>query len=203
MLTLEKLIAAGIGPTQARIFVPLLQTVPLRFAIDRPIRLAALVAQCRHESAGFTRLEESLYYTDPSRIARIFSSKVRSIQDAIPLAKNPRALANRVYSNRLGNGNEASGDGWKYRGRGLIQLTGRELYAKAGAATGGDWLMNPDMLAQPIAAVESACWYFQTHGGNSYADASNIDGITRSINPAMLGRDERRNFFEQALEAFQ
>ena len=135
MLNLPQLIAAGITPTVARVLLPHLIVAFDRFEIDTPRRMAAFIGQYGHETSGFTRLEENLYYTDPARIAQMFSA-LREVEKARAFTRQPKALANRVYANRNGNGSEASGDGWNYRGRGLPHLTGRGNYRAAGSGLG-------------------------------------------------------------------
>lgn len=204
MVQLSSLIAAGIGATQARLFEPCLAAAWTRFEITTPQRQAAFVAQCAHESRNFTALEEGLFYRTPERICAIFRGSVPDLQVAWPLACNPQALANHVYANRLGNGDPASGDGWRYRGRGLIQLTGRANYARAAAALGRPYLDEPDLVAQPSDSCLTAAWFWSQSKLNALADALRIDAITRAINgPAMVGAKERRDLFATALAAFQ
>jgi len=201
MLTLDHLIACGIGPTQARIFLAPLQQAFERFEILSPVRMAAFIAQAAHESANFTRLEENLHYSKPERVMAVFLSSVPSIAAAVPLISNPEALANRVYANRLGNGDTTSGDGWKYRGRGLFQITGRANYMAAGGALGVDLKNHPAMVAEPESAAMTAGWFWSAAACNDLADGSQIDAITRKINGrAMLGADERRCRFDRALQ---
>lgn len=203
MISIETLIRAGIHPTQARVFVDPLKTACARFAIDTPARIAAFLGQVAHESAGFTRLEESLYYRSPELILRNFSA-VRTLEEAKTLTGNPKALANKVYANRLGNGDEASGDGWKYRGRGLIHLTGRDNYRAAANALHRPYLDRPEMVAEPSDACLTSAWYWWMRGLNELADAWLIGEITRRVNGSkMLGLDDRRQRSEQALQAFQ
>lgn len=202
MITIATLIACGIAPTQARAFADPLATACARFSIDTPQRVAGFIGQCVVESVGFTRLEEGLFYTTPERIRSVFPSRVPSLAVAATLARNPRALANRVYAGRLGNGDEASGDGWAYRGRGLIQLTGRDNYAAAAAGCGKLYLERPDLVAQPEDAALTAAWFWSSAGLNALADTKNWDGITRRVNgPAMLHKAERTAATLEALEA--
>lgn len=202
--TIQSLIAAGIAPTAARRFVEPLARACAQFGIDTTVRLAAFVAQTGHESACFTQLEESLYYRLPERIRAIWPTRVPSMADATTLIRNPQALANRVYAGRNGNGPEASGDGWKYRGRGLIQITGRANYQAASESAARDYVSNPDLVAQPEDACLTAGWFWAQAGCNLLADGSQIDAITRRINgPAMAGADDRRERFREALVAFQ
>lgn len=197
------LVSAGIAPTQARIFAEPLADACARFGIDTPVRVAGFVAQCRVESAGFTTLEESLYYTSPERIRRLFPSTVPDLEVAARLARNSQALANRVYGGRLGNGNEASGDGWRFRGRGLKQLTGRYNYTEAALALGQPYVEHPDLVAEPGGACLTAAWFWHRHGLNVFADASHWDAITRVVNgPGMLQAFERRQYSAEGVRAF-
>ena len=204
MIQLAALVAAGIGPTQARMFEAPLAAACARFRIDTPLREAAFLAQIAHESRLFTALEESLYYRDPARICRIFPSTVAHPSVALPLACNPKALANHVYANRNGNRDAASGDGWRYRGRGLIQLTGRANYARAAAALERPYVEQPDLVLEPADACLTAAWFWDAHRLNALADQSRFDEVTRAINgPGMAGGQERRHFYAMALTACQ
>ena len=193
-MKVEALLAMGVSPTQAKTFLEPLRLACSAFGIDTPVRQAAFLSQAGHESAHFTRLEENLFYSTPERIRQIFPSKVKTMADASTLTRKPQALANRVYSGRLGNGDEASGDGWRFRGRGLFQLTGRANYKDAGYED------RPDAVAQPMDACRTAAWFFVARGCLPHADASDIDAITRIVNgPAMLGLSERKQDFGEAL----
>lgn len=203
MLNLATLIAAGIAPTQARAFADPLAEACSHFAIDTPVRQAAFVSQCAHESQGFTHLEESLFYSTPERVRAVWPRIFYTAADAVPYLRNPQKLANHVYANRNGNGDEASGDGWMHRGRGLIQLTGRANYQAAQSAIGEPYKSQPDLVAEPRHAAMTAAWYFSAAGCLPFADVSDVAGVTRLINgPAMLGLSERRSRFDQALRAF-
>lgn len=202
-ITVPQLIAAGIAPTQAKAFAEPLTAACALHDITTPARIAAFVAQIAHESANFTALEESLYYRTPERIRAMWPTRVPTLRDAAVLARNPQALANVVYADRNGNGNPASGDGWRYRGRGLIQLTGRANYRAATQSRTRDYEANPELVATPQDACLTAAWYWAQHGCNTLADASNIDAITRVINgAAMAGREDRRENYREALVAF-
>lgn len=199
-ITPALLISAGIAPTQARQFAEPMRAACALFDISTPVRLAAFLAQCIHESAGFTRLEENLWYTTPERIRQMWPSRVSSLADAATLTRNPKALANRVYAQRLGNGDPASGDGWRYRGRGLFQLTGRHNYADAALELNRPYVDFPDLVAHPSDACLTAAWYWHTNKLNILADASNTRAITRAVNgPGMVGLHERQAAFDQAL----
>jgi putative chitinase len=203
VISIANLIAAGIAPTQARLFAEPLTEACARFQINTPARLAPFIANANHESLGFTRLEENLFYSRPERIREVWKVRFPSVADAIPYARNPKALANRVYALRMGNGDEASGDGFRFRGRGLFQLTGRAGYRRAGNALGRPYEIAPDMVALPAEAALTAAWYWFDSRCNQLADAGLIDEITRAINgPAMMAANERRDLTEEALRAF-
>lgn len=200
IIDIPALIAAGLQPTQARTFAEPFAAACARFDVTSPRRAAALIGQCMVESARFTALEENLNYR-PETLARVFPSRVKGDAAAL-VSKGPRAIANRVYSLKNGNGNEASGDGWAYRGRGLIQLTGRDNYAAAAAACGKLYLERPDLVAQPEDACLTAAWFFSKAGCNALADVGDWDGITRRVNgPAKLHAPERLRATLAALEA--
>ncbi len=201
-LDVAALCAAGVAPTQARIFAEPLAAACARFGITTPARVAGFIGQCRVESADFTALEENLRYRKPEVLDRIFTA-VRGLGDAARLiAQGPEAIANRVYANRNGNGDEASGDGWRYRGRGLKQLTGRANYADAAADLGRPYVDKPDLVALPPDACLTAAWFFTRAKGNLLADSVQWDAITRAVNgPAMLQADLRRQYSEEAFQA--
>ncbi|MET3177857.1 UNVERIFIED_ORG: putative chitinase [Variovorax guangxiensis] len=201
MLSLQQLIAAGLTPSVARVFLPHLIAAFDRFEIDTPRRMAAFIGEYSHETSGFTRLEENLFYTDPARIAQMFSA-LREVEKARAFTRQPKALANRVYANRNGNGSEAGGDGWNYRGRGLPHLTGRGNYRAAGASLGLPLEQNPDKVAEPEVGVLVGAWYWKANGLNALADRWQIDAITRAINgAAMAGRTDRAERCNRALDA--
>lgn len=193
MISTQLLIAAGVDPAAARRFADPLSAAAALHAIDTPARVAAFLAQVLHESAMLTRLEESLHYRTPERIRAMWPTRVPSLAAAAALVGRPQELANLVYANRNGNGPPASGDGWAYRGRGLIQLTGRANYRAATCSPSADYEHHPDLVAQPDHAALTAAWYWRAHRCNELADAGQVDTITRVINgPAMAGAAERR-----------
>ena len=203
MITFGSLVSAGIAPTQARVFAEPLADACERFGINTPARIAGFIAQCRVESAGFTVLEENLHYSSPERIRRIFPSTVPDLEVAARITRNGKALANRVYGGRLGNGDEASGDGWRFRGRGLKQLTGRYNYTKAALALGEPYVEHPDLVASPGGACLTAAWFWAEHGCNTFANSSQWDAITRVVNgPGMMQAFERRQYSQDAFRAF-
>lgn len=204
---LQWLIAGGVPVTQARLFAEPLKAAMALFDISTPTRQAAFIAQAMIESQNFTAMEENLRYTDPARIARIFRSgfdldgdrKVdpEEIEFAKGFVRQPEKLANRAYANRNGNGDEASGDGWLFRGRGF-GITGRANYKRAseGVGLGPAYVIKPDLVAQPSDACLSFAWYWQSNGCNQMVDAGNFNATTRIINgPGMLHREERHAAF--------
>lgn len=210
MINTKTLMACGLTPPRASRFATPLAEACARFEISTPRRVAAFIGQCRIESADFTQLRESLYYRDAERIARIFRTafdanrdKVISpeeIEAAKAYTRNPTKLANKVYANRLGNGNEASGDGARYIGRGLKQLTGRDNYAEAEAALGRPYIKVPELVEQDPDACLTAAWFWHKGGCNALADAWRLDAITRVVNgPGMLQREERAMLSNVAL----
>jgi putative chitinase len=204
MSMIERLIAAGVNPTQAKAFAEPLKAAMALFDISTDARIAAFLAQAMIESQSFTRLEENLFYTTPARIDAVFSA-VKSIEEATLYVRNPQRLANKVYANRNGNGDEASGDGWIFRGRGLFQLTGRANYkaASEGVGMGAVYLHKPSLVSEPSDAALTAAWYWSSRGCNQLIDADNFDATTRLINgPAMLHKHERAAAFHHNLSAF-
>lgn len=182
-----------------------LQLVFLRFSLTTPTRQSAFLAQAAHESAGFTRLTENLNYS-ATGLAATWPGRFRGADGqpnalARGLHRRPEAIANVVYANRMGNGSEASGDGWRYRGRGLLQITGRAQYQRCGAALELPLVEQPDLLAQPEPAVLSAAWFWQVNGLNELADAGDFEAITRRINGGLNGLAERRALWAKFREA--
>jgi len=203
-MTPGQLNACGVASTQARIFADPLSVVLARFDITTPARQAAFIGQCMVESACFMRTEENLFYTHPEHIVEVWPSLFRTAADAAPYARNPAKLAAHVYAGRNGNGNEASGDGWRYRGRGLLQITGRDAYVDSSNGLAHDYVGQPDLVALPPDACLTAAWYWHVHKLNVLADAGAIDEITRAINgAAMRDRALRRQYTEQALSALE
>lgn len=180
-----------------------LETAMPQFGIDTPLEVAHFMGQASHESMGFTRLVESLRYTDPAHLDETFSL-VRGIADATALiAKGPEAIANRVYAYRNGNGSEASGDGWRHRGRGLFQLTGRTSYERAARDLGHPYDTNPDLVAQPEGAALTALWFWKQNHCSAAAGKDDVAGVTRIINgPGMIGLYDRIALTQRAKTIF-
>ena len=180
---------AAFAPRADPALAPALDAAASEFGIATPPRLAAWMGQLHHESGGFTRLEENLRYS-AQRLTQVWPSRFPSIAAATPFAMNPEALANKVYGGRMGN--TQPGDGWRFRGRGLMQTTGRANYAAAATATGLDLLRNPDLLKTPAGAARSAAVFWSDHGLSALADRDDVAGITRVINGGQIGLDDRK-----------
>lgn len=178
-----------------------LSTVLPKYEIDSPQRVAAFVAQCTHESGGFKRLTENLNYKAES-LVKVFPKYFKTLEEAQQFAHDQSKIANRVYGGRMGNGDEASGDGFRYCGRGLIQLTGRNNYTKFAESIGMDLEMIPAYLCSFEGAVESACWFWKTNNLNQYADAGDILAMTKRINGGTIGLEDRIKHYNHALEVF-
>ena len=199
---INQLIECGVQPNIARRFAdPLAATMQLH-AIDSALRQAGYLANAYVESEGFTKLEEGLWYTTPERVKAVFSSSVKTIEHATQLCRNPKLLANTVYANKLGNGSMASGDGWKYRGRGIFQLTGKFNYHKASIGTqmGAVYLNNPDLVSETEDACITAAWFWVEHKCNHMMDAQKFDSTIKAINPPMLHAKQRRAKFSEFLK---
>ena len=218
-LTVEQLMkATGASRLNAEIFLPFLQGTCKAYDITSPKRIAAFLSQIGHESAGLSRLEENLNYsatglanTWPTRFAKRDMSGAY-LKDAkgnnVPtdraklFHRKPELIANAVYSSRMGNGGEESGEGWLYRGRGLKQLTGKNNYTACGRAIGEDFVTEPDKLLLPVNAALSAGWFWGVNKLNALADDENVEEMTRRINGGTIGLKQRVALYQQALPVF-
>ena len=168
------------------------------YDINTPRRVAAFIAQCSHESGGFKFLSENLNYRAES-LMRVWPKYFKDLATAQRYAHNPERIANRAYANRMGNGDEASGDGWRFCGRGLIQLTGRDNYQSFADSIETELEDIPHYLATFEGAVQSACWFWETNNLNKWADAGDISTLTKKINGGTLGLDDRMKHYAHAL----
>lgn len=171
------------------------------YDINTPKRIAAFVAQCAHESGGFTAIKENLNYKAPT-LRKLFSKYFPSDELAAVYASKPNkqeAIANRIYASRMGNGDEASGDGYRYCGRGLIQLTGKTNYQNFADSLEMRVEDVPAYLATFEGAAQSACWFWEANNLNRFADAGDIKGLTRAINGGYIGLEDRIKHYEHAL----
>jgi putative chitinase len=162
------------------------ETLFPKYNIISDEQIAQFIAQIAIESAFFTTLEENLFYR-AERLREVFPTRF-NLAEAIAYAGQPEKIANKAYAHKIGNGDEASGDGWKFRGRGFIQLTGRANYRDIGRYMGMNLENNPDNLLNPMVALEAACCYFEVRG---CVKAQNTKAITRLINPALMHLKER------------
>jgi putative chitinase len=194
-MTNEQLTALGID---SKWLEPLEKTFA-KYDINTPKRQAAFIGQCAHESANFKTLEENLNYK-PEALMRVWPSRFPDLPTAMKYAHDPIKIANKVYANRMGNGSEESGEGSKYHGRGLIQLTGKENYERCGEAIGIDLINQPGLLAQPDYAAMSAGWFWNKKGLNDLADSGDYETMTKRINGGLIGLDDRKAKIAKALQ---
>lgn len=201
-VTVEQIVA-GCGATRARAekWLPYIQHAMTLADIDTPLRAAAFLAHVGHESAGLTRLTENLNYSWHG-LMKTWPSRFKTEQEARNYANQPQAIANKVYANRMGNGDEASGDGWRYRGKGLIQITGRTNHLLCGMWLDLDLLNRPELLLEMSHAADSAAWFWQNNYLNELADEADMRRMTQRINGGLLGLDDRLAKFEKALSTF-
>ena len=182
------------------------------FEIDTLERIAAFIAQTAHESGGYTMLTENLNYKAatlaacwPNRFAVLGVDKkpVKENGKLVPtavansIAGKPELIANLVYSARMGNGPAESGEGWKYRGRGLKQLTGKDNYTRCGQALGVDFVGNPDLLLEPLYAARSAGWFWKSNNLSKFADVEDLEGMTKKINGGLIGIADRKARYQR------
>jgi len=168
------------------------------YDITTPQRTAAFLAQCAHESGGFTALHENLNYR-PETLCKVWPHYFNE-SNANDYAHQPEKIANRAYAGRMGNGDEASGDGWNYCGRGLIQLTGKNNYQAFADSIQTDISQIPAYLQTFEGAIQSACWFWENNNLNACADAGDIVKMTKIINGGTLGLDDRTARYNHALQ---
>ena len=193
-MTAEQLSALGMDTK----WLEPLNEVFAKYDISTPLRQAAFIGQCAHESNNFTRLEEGLNYS-VSRLMAVWPSRFPTLEAAAPYANNPEKLANKVYGGRADLGNKEDGDGFKFHGRGCIQLTGRDLYERCGEAIGADLINQPQLLVEPHYAAMSAAWFWNKKGLNALADSKDYDTMTKRINGGLIGLDDRKAKIAKAI----
>jgi putative chitinase len=169
-----------------------------RFGILTPRQQAAFIGQCGHECGNFRILEENLNYRAET-LMRIWPKRFPTLEIANQYAKQPKKIANKVYADRMGNRDEASGDGYRFRGRGCIQLTGSANYFHAGKALGVDFIMEPDLVATPQYAALTAGFFWHTQKLNAIAETGNNLALTKKINGGTIGLNDRILHTNQAL----
>ena len=194
MVNAEQLAKLHIGPQ----WVDALNETFERFGIKSPNQQAAFIGQCGHECGNFRILEENLNYRAET-LCKLWPKRFPTLEFAKQYEKNPRKIANSVYSGRMGNRDESSGDGYRFRGRGCIQLTGHANYFHAGKALGVDFVMEPDLVATPKYAALTAGWFWSTHGCNDIADRGDWTALTKKINGGTIGLADRIKHTNEAL----
>lgn len=185
--------------------IPMLDSVVKTFELNTPLRMCHFLAQCGHESAGFKLKLENLNYSAEA-LVKIFPKYFPTLQSATPFAKQPQKIANKIYANRMGNGDEASGDGYKFRGRGYIQLTGKNNYDAFGKSIKVDLVTSPDKVFSEYPLL-SAAWFFHKNGLHKIADEGSDDiivtKITKRVNGGTIGLADRIKHFKEFLTVFE
>ena len=197
-LTVSQLKQMVPGITHADHWIEAFDQLLPDYEINTPKRVAAFIAQCAHESGNFRFLKENLNYKAES-LMKTFPKYFSDRDTANAYAKQPVKIANRVYASRMGNGDEASGDGYKYCGRGLIQLTGKTNYEWFAASLEISPAEASEYLETFEGAAQSACWFWESNNLNVEADAGDIKKMTKKINGGYIGLDDRIKHYEHAL----
>jgi len=190
MIEASTLRALGASAENVDKYLPWLNMTMFRNDIDSPVRQAMFLSQVAHESGSFRAVVENLNYS-VNGLRSVFGKYFPDDEIAAQYARQPEKIANRVYANRMGNGDESSGDGWKYRGRGLIQLTGKDNYTAFSLQANNEAIIKPDLVAQPELAAESAGWFWMITGLNRLADTGDVKAVTRRINGGFNGLADR------------
>jgi len=189
--------ATGVTDAQRDMWFPRISASMAAFGITTGLRQAHFLAQVGHESAGFTKTEEGLNYSENALTAmfgkRITPAQANAYGRNAAHPANQKMIANIIYANRNGNGDVASGDGYRYRGRGLIQITGKANYAALTGQLSADVVANPDLLKEPMQAAMSAAAWWKNHGLNELADSDDVTRITRVINGGTNGLEDRKS----------
>jgi len=196
MITLDLL--KHVSKTPPDNLAEILNKILPKYGINTKQRIAHFIGQTAHESGGFTSLKENLNYSAKG-LCSTWPKRFPDINSANPYNRSPEKIANKVYANRMGNGPESSGDGWTFRGKGLIQLTGKENYEKFSECIGEPLSNCISYLDTLEGAVESACWFWKEHSLNKLADLNDCKAITLAINGGLLGYDDRKKLTEIVL----
>ena len=202
MITTESihriLLSMGVRPETAGLFAPHLFDAATKWEVS-VAALPMFLAQLAHESRMFKDMSENMNYANASQIRRTWPKRFANNSAAVAFVSKPERLANFVYADRIGNGDAASGDGWKYRGRGLIQITGKDNYRDAGESLGLPLLEEPELLEEPVHAADAAGWFWKQRDLNRFWDM--VTYCTRAINGGITGLPERIRLYELASAA--
>ena len=201
MLITPALLCTVTTPELADKWVGALNETCETFAIDSPYRIAGFISNTAHESGGFKYVKENLNYSVAS-LMRVWPSQFPTVEIAQRYAMQPEKIANRAYANRMGNGDEASQDGAKFLGRGLIQLTGKNNYVAYSMACDNEALTKPEIVELPKYAAESAGWFWDVNRLNTLADAQDVGGMCRRINGGYNGLDDRQMKYSKIMDYF-
>ena len=201
MDTRDVLIKVGATSANADKFADAIDKTMAEFSISNDMRRAMFIAQIMHESGNLVFVKENLNYSSDS-LLRVFPKYFPDRATADAYARQPQKIGSRVYANRMGNGPESSGDGFKFCGRGLIQITGKENYTNCGAKLGKDLVADAEYLETPEGAARSAGWFWNRAGLNSLADAGDIITVTKRINGGTNGLDDRQKKYNLARSAY-
>lgn len=203
MITAEQLQRLHINPALVDAFNGTFQ----RWGILTPRQQSAFLGQAGHECGNFTKLEEDLHYRAETLLKHFARTPKRpwgfTPEEAKAYERQPKRIANRIYGNRMGNRDEASGDGYRFRGSGWLQLTGHDNFYHAGKACGVDYVMNPDLVRQPKDAALTAGWFWATHDCNRLAEAGNWVALTKKINGGTIGLEDRIRHTSLAMNVFE
>lgn len=194
MVSHEQLQRLHINPDLVNVFNETFE----RWGIKTISQQAGFIGQCGHESGNFRVLEENLNYA-ADRLMKIWPKRFPTLEVAQPYHRNPRKIANKVYANRMGNRDEASDDGWRFRGSGWVQLTGHDNFYHFGKAIGVDVVLKPDLVRTPQYAALSAGWFWSTHKCNEIAEAGNWLRLTKAINGGTIGLEDRVKHIQEAI----
>jgi putative chitinase len=198
MIEAHVLRAIGVPKEQTDKWLPWLNMTMVKYDINTSMRQAMFLAQIAHESGGFRHVSENLNYS-AAGLRKVFGKYFPTPEMAYEYARKPEKIANRVYANRMGNAEESSGDGWKYRGRGLMQLTGKNNYTSFSLSADNNALIEPELVAEPELAAMSAGWFWNTNRLNQLADTGDVRAVTRRINGGYNGLTDRQDKYNKLI----
>ena len=197
MITGQHLSAAGVTNPDAWLGAVIVACN--KYNISTKKQIAAFIAQTAHESGGYTRLTENLNYSAEA-LMRVWPRRFPTKTVADAFARQPELIANQVYSGRMGNGPIQAGDGWKFIGRGLKQLTGKDNYDRCGKALSVNLVENPELLVKPMFAAQSAAWFWSVNNCGPLADADEFELLTKRINGGLIGLADRKARYDRVMQ---